>query len=110
MEPKDPERNLGPEELVFARIGAYVLDRDFLQASLGLTEDDLTAGGYLAYTPFASEALAAVEEGHAQAALLLKAVDMDVLRLVSEKGLTMPRKSTFFYPKLPTGLLFYPFE
>jgi uncharacterized protein (DUF1015 family) len=110
MEPKDPARDLAPEEQVFARIGAYVLDRDFLRASLGLSEDDLTSGGYLAYTPFAAEALAAVEEGHAQAALLLKAVDMDVLRLVSEQGLTMPRKSTYFHPKLPTGLLFYPFD
>jgi uncharacterized protein (DUF1015 family) len=29
---------------------------------------------------------------------------------IAEAGLRMPQKSTFFYPKIPTGLVFYPLD
>ncbi|SDB42840.1 Uncharacterized conserved protein, DUF1015 family [Desulfonatronum thiosulfatophilum] len=92
---------------LFQDVGAYVLDTFLFRKSLGLTEEDLSGGGHLAYTPFIDHAVASVVYGESQAALLLKAVDMNVLRRVSESGRVMPRKSTFFYPKLPGGLLFH---
>ena len=48
-----------------------------------------------------------VDKGDIQAAFLLKPVSMSVLQTVCQSGQVMPRKSTYFYPKLPTGLLFY---
>lgn len=101
--------HIGQCDPLFKNIGAYVLDTFFLRKAMGLTDDDLSGGGHLAYTPFAERAAEALGQGQAQAALLLKAVDMATLRRVSESGRVMPRKSTFFYPKIPGGLLFHLF-
>ena len=109
----EPIRDLSAadaEEQLFSRIGAYVLDRDFFRATLGLTDEELASGEQLSYTPFHAQALKSVRNHEAQAALLTRAVPMELLREVSERGLTMPRKSTYFHPKLPTGLLFSLFE
>jgi uncharacterized protein (DUF1015 family) len=64
----------------------------------------------LSYTPVREEALAAVDAGRAEAAFLLRPVTIEQVRAVAERGETMPQKSTFFYPKLPSGLLFLPLE
>jgi len=50
----------------------------------------------------------AVTEGRAQAAVSLPAVAPDELLAVADAGLTMPPKSTWFEPKLRSGLLTYP--
>jgi len=110
LTPKASALNLAPAEQSFARIGAYVFDHLFCESVLGLTAHDLAAGNHLKHTPFARQAREAVESGQAQAAAILKPVHIDVLRDVSHAGLTMPRKSTYFYPKLPTGLLLHLFE
>jgi uncharacterized protein (DUF1015 family) len=60
------------------------------------------------YTPFAEDAIAAVDEGRAQAAFLLRPPLIDEVRAVAERGEVMPQKSTYFYPKLLSGLLFHP--
>jgi uncharacterized protein (DUF1015 family) len=62
--------------------------------------------GGVSYTPVREEALAAVDSGEAEAAFLLRPVTIEQVRAVAERGETMPQKSTFFYPKLPSGLLF----
>jgi len=64
----------------------------------------------LAYTQDAAAALAAVASGAASAAFLLPATDLAAIRDVSLAGLSMPAKSTFFHPKLLTGLVFYPHD
>jgi uncharacterized protein (DUF1015 family) len=58
----------------------------------------------------AGEAVAAVEKGEAQAAFLLNPTAMDQVRDVAEAGEVMPQKSTFFYPKLPSGLVINPLD
>ncbi|MBF0514756.1 MAG: DUF1015 domain-containing protein [Desulfovibrionaceae bacterium] len=110
LTPRASALKLSPAEQPFARIGAYVFDHLFCESVLGLTAADLAAGNHLKHTPFARQAAQAVKSGQAQAAAILKPVHIDVLREVSHAGLTMPRKSTYFYPKLPTGLLLHLFE
>ena len=60
------------------------------------------------YTPRADEAMAAVDRGEAEAAFLLRPPTIEQVRAMAERGETMPQKSTFFYPKLASGLLFHP--
>jgi len=60
------------------------------------------------YTPYEEEAKAAVDSGAAQAAVLVRPPSIDLVRELAERGETMPQKSTYFYPKLPSGLLFHP--
>ena len=62
----------------------------------------------VSYTPYADEAIATVDRGEAAAVFLLQPVTVDQVAGFAQAGETMPQKSTFFYPKLTSGLLFYP--
>jgi uncharacterized protein (DUF1015 family) len=58
------------------------------------------------YTHDDAEALTAVADGQAGAAFLVRAPTPQEMRAVCLAGETMPQKSTYFYPKLLTGLVF----
>ena len=62
----------------------------------------------VSYTPRVEEAVAAVDSGRAEAAFLLRPPTIEQVRAVAERGETMPQKSTYFFPKLTSGLLFHP--
>ena len=79
-----------------------------LEELLGLSNEDLTAGTYVRYTRDAREALNAVREGQAQVALLLKPTRVRQVCEVAQADDRMPQKSTYFYPKLMTGLVMNP--
>jgi uncharacterized protein (DUF1015 family) len=64
----------------------------------------------LTYTPFREEAVAAVDRGEAEAAFLLRPTRIEDVWAVSRRGDVMPQKSTFFYPKLTSGLLMLPLD
>ncbi|HEY3018148.1 MAG TPA: DUF1015 domain-containing protein [Gaiellaceae bacterium] len=64
----------------------------------------------VSYTPRVEEAVGAVDSGRAQAAFLLRPPTIEQVRAVAERGETMPQKSTYFYPKLTSGLLFHPLD
>jgi uncharacterized protein (DUF1015 family) len=60
------------------------------------------------YTPSAADAVAAVDRGDAEAAFLLRPTRIEDVWDVARRGEVMPQKSTFFYPKLTSGLLLLP--
>jgi uncharacterized protein (DUF1015 family) len=62
----------------------------------------------VSYTAYADEAIAAVDRGDAAAAFLLQPVTVEQVARFAHAGETMPQKSTFFFPKLTSGLLFHP--
>jgi uncharacterized protein (DUF1015 family) len=62
------------------------------------------------YTPQVEEAVAAVDAGRAEAAFLLRPPTIEQVQAVVQAGQTMPQKSTYFYPKLLSGLLFAPLD
>jgi uncharacterized protein (DUF1015 family) len=59
----------------------------------------------IAYTPNAVEARRLVESGECQLAFLLNAIPVSTIKTISDSHDRMPGKSTYFYPKLPTGLV-----
>jgi uncharacterized protein (DUF1015 family) len=79
-----------------------------LEALLGLKPEDMTAGTHISYTRDAQQALNAVQEHKAQAALLLNATRVRQICDVADADDRMPQKSTYFYPKLITGLVMNP--
>ena len=79
-----------------------------LEELLGLRAADITAGKYVRYTQDAQEALQAVQTGQAQAALLFHATRVRQVCNVAKADDRMPQKSTYFYPKLITGLVLNP--
>lgn len=62
----------------------------------------------VSYTAYADEAIASVDRGDAAAAFLLEPVTVEQVARFARAGEVMPQKSTFFYPKLTSGLLFHP--
>jgi len=62
----------------------------------------------ISYTPDWQEAVRAVDEGEAAVAVLMRPTRIEDVFAVAQRGETMPPKSTFFYPKLVSGLLFLP--
>ncbi|MBA3365905.1 MAG: DUF1015 domain-containing protein [Actinobacteria bacterium] len=60
----------------------------------------------ITYTPDWEEAVRAVEAGESAVAFLLRPTRIEDVFAVAKRGETMPQKSTYFYPKLLSGLLF----
>jgi uncharacterized protein (DUF1015 family) len=92
----------------FARVPAIAARYGVLDPLWGLSDADLAAGA-VEYTHLAGEAVERVAEGGICGLLLRPAAIGDVIQL-AEQGERMPQKSTFFHPKLGTGLVFYPLE
>jgi len=91
--------------LVLYRDGGYeLLEGEGLDPEL---VDRLAPEG-VTYTPYADEAVAAVDRGDAKAAFLLRPSRIEDVWAVAGRGEVMPQKSTFFYPKLTSGLLLMP--
>ena len=63
--------------------------------------------GQIEYTRFSDEAVQAVRRKEAAAAFLMRAPEVDTIRQLAYSGQRMPQKTTYFYPKLASGLLFY---
>jgi uncharacterized protein (DUF1015 family) len=88
-----------------------ILHHLVLKQVLGLDEAWLKTEGNIEYTPDADVALsAAVEDDGADAVFLLNPPSLREIEEVSKAGATMPEKSTYFYPKLLTGLVINPVE
>jgi uncharacterized protein (DUF1015 family) len=79
-----------------------------LKDLLGISQQDVTAGKHIRYTRDAQEAFQAVKTGEAQGALLLNATQVSQICDVAQADDRMPQKSTYFYPKLITGLVINP--
>jgi uncharacterized protein (DUF1015 family) len=62
------------------------------------------------YTASREEAESAVDRGDAEAAFLLRPSRIEDVWEVARAGGVMPQKSTFFYPKLTSGLLLFPVD
>jgi uncharacterized protein (DUF1015 family) len=93
-----------------AGLDVAVLQVAILDDVLAVGTTDVAAGDRLAYTRSAAEAHSAVESGEAQAAILVRPTGLEQLQAVAGAGDVMPQKSTYFYPKLLTGMAFYPME
>ena len=96
------------ESPAFRDLDAAILEKVVLGGVLGMTETDVEAKRGLAYAKTIGEATAAVDSGEAQAAFILRATPIGQVRAVAEAGETMPPKSTYFFPKIPTGIVFNP--
>jgi uncharacterized protein (DUF1015 family) len=81
-----------------------------LEDRLGISPDDVAAGTRLAYTRSEADARERVARGDAAAAILVRPTRLDQLAEVASAGDVMPQKSTYFYPKLLTGMVFNPLE
>jgi uncharacterized protein (DUF1015 family) len=97
----DPDRS--PAE----RLDVAAIEREILVPHLGADQAALAHDEVLSYTKDATEALELVESGAVAAALVLRPIPKADVAAVAEAGETMPQKSTYFFPKLLTGVAFH---
>ncbi len=92
----------------YRHLDTGVLETLLLKNALGLSDDDISHFNGLFYARDTAEALEMVRSGRFDAAFLMRPTPVAQVREVAAAGENMPPKSTFFYPKLLTGLLFNP--
>jgi uncharacterized protein (DUF1015 family) len=94
--------------IVLRRTGAELLETEGPALDTAVV-DALPLGG-VSYTASAEEAERAVANGEAAAAFLVRPPTMEEVEEFARSGHRMPPKSTYFFPKLASGLLFAPFD
>jgi len=77
---------------------------------LGLNPPTNTVGGGAQYTASAAEAVRAVQQGAGRSAWLLRGIPLGQVYVLASQGLTLPPKSTYFYPKVPSGVTINPLD
>ena len=82
-----------------------VLHTLVLERLFGIDKENMQNQKNLTYVKLAEEAVSAVQKGEAQCAFLLNPTRVTEIRDVAAAGEKMPQKSTYFYPKLITGLV-----
>ncbi len=91
----------GEHSSTYKRLDVSILEHVIIENILGLQNDseDIT------YTPDTRHAVKLVQTGQYQLAFILSPMSVSTIKVISDAGDRMPRKSTYFYPKLPTGLV-----
>jgi uncharacterized protein (DUF1015 family) len=92
----------------YRHLDTGVLETLLLKGALGLSDDDIAHFNGLFYARDTAEALALVRSGEYDAAFLMRPTPVGQVSEIAGAGENMPPKSTFFFPKLLTGLLFNP--
>ena len=87
-----------------------VLNELLLVDVLGLSEERIASKSNIDYLENPAEVLERVRSGGADMGLLLRAPSVETVMKLSELGEVLPRKSTYFYPKPLSGLVFYPMD
>jgi uncharacterized protein (DUF1015 family) len=86
-----------------------VLHKLILEELLGIGEKQLASGIHLEYIKDTdnaiNESIAKVDVGQKQVAFFMNPVKMEQLKMVTDAGEKMPQKTTYFYPKVFSGLV-----
>ena len=102
------DRALGGMPEPYRRLDTAVLEALVLREALGMSEEDISHLRGLDYSKSLDDAIDAVQSGRADAGFFMRATTVEQVREVAATGESMPPKSTYFYPKVPTGLVFNP--
>jgi uncharacterized protein (DUF1015 family) len=92
----------------YRQLDTGVLEALLLKGALGLSNEDISHLKDFWYARSTEEAVSLVQSGEYEVAFLMRPTPVSQVRDVAASGENMPPKSTFFYPKLLTGLLFNP--
>lgn len=91
---------------VLKTVDLMVLHYFFIDKVLGIPMQEQRFSENIDYERNLHRCLGAVEEGKADCAVITKDISMNQVLDVCKSGYTMPQKSTYFYPKTLSGLLF----
>jgi uncharacterized protein (DUF1015 family) len=94
----------------YQELDTAVLEGVVLRGALGMSEDDISHLNGLDYARDTAQARERVERGEADAAFFMRGAPVAQVRAVAAAGESMPPKSTYFFPKVLTGMVFNPLD
>ncbi len=92
----------------YRRLDTAVLEALILKGALEMTDEDIDHLNGLGYARDDAQALELVQRAEYDAAFFMAPTPVKRVQRVAAAGESMPPKSTYFFPKIPTGLLFNP--
>jgi uncharacterized protein (DUF1015 family) len=92
----------------YRRLDTAVLEALLLTGPLGLSEDDISELHRFGYARSAQAGIDLVRDGAFDLGFFLRPTPVAQVRAVAAEGVSMPPKSTYFFPKVITGMLFNP--
>ena len=87
------------------QLDVSVLHSLVLEKTMGIDKENMANQINLTYTKFFEEAIMAVDKGEFQCSFILNPTRVTEIRDVAAEGEKMPQKSTYFYPKMITGMV-----
>lgn len=107
-DPAIADRALPDRTEPYRHLDTAVLETLILKGALGMTDDAIDHLDGLGYARDFEQALELVRSGEYDAAFFMAPTPVERVQAVAGSGESMPPKSTYFFPKVPTGLLFNP--
>lgn len=98
---------LGKRPQVLRGTAVTLLHDGILEHLLGITPEAQAAKTNIRYLQDPRDGVRALDAGEGQVLFLMNPTKVSTVRSVAEAGEVMPQKSTFFYPKVPSGLFFH---
>jgi uncharacterized protein (DUF1015 family) len=92
----------------YRRLDTAVLEALILKGTLNMSDDDIDHLNGLAYARDAQHAIELIEKQQYDGAFFMAPTPVERVQAVARSGESMPPKSTYFFPKVPTGLVFNP--
>jgi len=102
------DRRLEGMPEAYRRLDAAILETLVLKGIAGLSEEDILAKRGIGYAKSVEDSLRLIDDGTYDVAFVLRPIPVDQTKAICESDANMPPKSTYFYPKVPTGLVFNP--
>jgi uncharacterized protein (DUF1015 family) len=102
------DRLLEGEPEAYRRLDSAILETLVLKGLAGMSDDDIDAREGLEYAKSVPAALAMVDGGGYDVAFIQRPVPVEQVKAVAETDANMPPKSTYFFPKVITGIVFNP--
>jgi uncharacterized protein (DUF1015 family) len=102
------DRLLEGQPEAYRRLDSAILETLVLKGLAGMSDHDIDARDGLEYAKSVEEALRQVDEGPYDVAFIQRGVPVDQVKAVAETDANMPPKSTYFFPKVMTGMVFNP--
>ena len=94
----------------YRRLDTAIVEALLLTGPLGLTEEDISELHGLGYARSAQDGIDLVTTGEYDLGFFLRPTPVTQVRAVAAEGVSMPPKSTYFFPKVITGMLFNPLD
>ena len=95
---------------VLKTLDLIVLHKVIISKELGYTQEEQMAQDGILYIKQESEAFDMIDDGKANASFIMAYPKIQDIKKISEAGERMPQKSTYFYPKLLSGIVINPLE